>query len=161
MIRAAEARDAEAVAAIWNAVIRDTAITFNAVEKEPDDLVRHFIDKRTEGHAFLVVEERREVLGFASYGQFRAGAGYARSFEHTVILAPEARGRGLGRALLTAIEEHARAAGGHSLMAGVSAENEDGVAFHKALGFAEVARVPQVGWKFERWMDLVLLQKFL
>jgi L-amino acid N-acyltransferase YncA len=161
VIRPAEARDAEAVAAIWNPVIRDSAITFNAIEKDPDDLVRLFIEKRTLGHAFLVAEEAGALLGFASYGQFRAGVGYARSFEHTIILAPGARGRGLGRALIGAIEDHARAAGGHGLIAGVSGENEAGIAFHKAMGFAEVARVPEVGWKFERWMDLVLLQKFL
>jgi len=161
VIRPVEARDAEAVAAIWNPVIRDTAITFNAVEKVPDDLVRLFIQKRDSDHAFLVAEEAGKVVGFATYGQFRAGVGYARAMEHTIILAPEAWGRGLGRALIGALEEHARARDAHSLIGGVSSENAEGIAFHAALGFAEVARVPEVGWKFDRWMDLVLMQKFL
>ena len=81
--------------------------------------------------------------------------------EHTVILSARAQGRGVGRALMSAIEDHARASGVHVMMAGVSAENPDGVAFHKAVGYAQVARIPQVGRKFGRWMDLVLLQKLL
>ena len=161
MIRPAEPRDAAAVAAIWNPVIRDTAATFNAVEKSEDELIRLFIQKRDLGHAFLVAEQAGEILGFATYGQFRAGVGYARSLEHTIILGAGASGRGLGRALMAALEAQARASGAHSLMAGVSAENEPGLAFHRALGFTEVARVPEVGWKFDRWMDLVLLQKIL
>jgi phosphinothricin acetyltransferase len=161
MIRPAEPRDADAIVAIWNPLIRESAITFNSQEKTPDDLIRTMIHKRDLGHAFLVAEEERAVVGFGLFGQFRAGVGYARCFEHTIILAPEAHGRGVGRALMTALEEKAREMGGHSLMAGVSAENEAGVAFHKAVGFSEVARVPEVGWKFDRWIDLVLLQKFL
>lgn len=161
MIREAGARDAAEVAAIWNKVIRDTAITFNSVEKTEAELVRLFIEKADQGHAFFVAEEDGAVLGFATYGQFRGGAGYARSMEHTIILGEAARGKGLGRALLSAVEDHARDGGAHSLIAGVSGENEAGIAFHTAMGYREAARVPEVGWKFERWMDLVLLQKLL
>ncbi|WP_102225200.1 GNAT family N-acetyltransferase [Acidimangrovimonas sediminis] len=161
MIRPAVAGDAAAVAAFWNPVIRDTAVTFNPVEKTVEELVRTFAEKAAAGLAFLVAVEGEAVLGFASYGQFRAGAGYARSMEHTVILAPEARGRGVGRALMAAIEDHARAGGAHSMIAGVSAENPAGRAFHAAIGYREVAVVPEVGFKFGRWMDLVLMQKML
>jgi phosphinothricin acetyltransferase len=100
-------------------------------------------------------------VGFASYAQFRGGVGYRHTMEHTIILGPAARGRGLGRALMTAIEDHARAGGTHSLFAGVSAGNPEGRAFHAAMGFAETAVLPQVGYKFGRWLDLVLMQKFL
>jgi L-amino acid N-acyltransferase len=161
MIRPAAARDAAEVAKIWNAVIRDTAITFNSVEKTESELVRLFITKAEQGHGFFVVEEEGAILGFATYGQFRGGMGYARCMEHTIILGEAARGRGLGRALMEVVEDHARAGGAHSIFAGVSAENEPGVAFHSAMGYREVARLSEVGWKFDRWMDLVLLQKFL
>ena len=161
MIRAAGAWDAPEIAGIWNPVIRDTAITFNAVEKTGDELVRFILDRADAGHATFVAEEDGRVTGFATYGQFRGGVGYSRSMEHTVMLAEGARGRGLGRALMAAVEDHARAQGAHSMIAGVSGENEAGIAFHAALGYAEVARVPEVGWKLERWLDLVLMQKML
>ena len=96
--------------------------------------------------AFLIgAADDGRVLGFASYDQFRAGNGYVHAMEHTVILAPEAHGRGLGRALMTAIEEHARMRGGHSMVAGVSGENAAGIAFHRALGYAHVGLLPQSG----------------
>jgi phosphinothricin acetyltransferase len=81
--------------------------------------------------------------------------------EHTIQLAPGASGRGHGRALMRAVEDHARMGGAHSMFAGVSGENPEGRAFHARLGYAETAVLPAVGWKFGRWMDLVLMQKFL
>ena len=161
MIRAATQTDAPAIAAFWNPVIRDTATTFNPVEKTPDDLAAMIRDRQAAGHGFLVAERQGQVVGFASYAQFRGGVGYARTMEHTIILSPAAQGAGLGRALMAALEDHARTGGAHSLIAGVSAENPAGRAFHAAIGFAEIAILPQVGHKFGRYMDLVLMQKFL
>ncbi len=157
MIRPATAADAGAIAAIWNPVILDTAVTFESVPKTPAD-VAALIAARP---VFLVAEAAGGIAGFASCGQFRSGTGYARTMEHTIVLAPAARGRGLGRALMAGIEDRARARRAHSIFAGVSAENPDGIAFHAAVGYAEVARLRAVGWKFGRWMDLVLMQKFL
>ena len=161
ILRPAEARDAPAVAAILSPVIRETAATFTTLEKTPDGLAADFAVRAAEGKLFLLAEEAGELLGFATYFQFRNGPGYARTMEHSIILAPAARGRGVGRALMAALEDHARAAGVHSLWAGVSAENSAGIAFHRSVGFAEVARLPEVGHKFGRWMDLVLMQKIL
>ena len=76
-------------------------------------------------------------------------------------MAANARGRGVGRMLMQALEDHARASGMHSMIAGVSGENPGGVAFHDRLGYAQVAVLPQVGWKFGRWLDLILMQKLL
>jgi phosphinothricin acetyltransferase len=81
--------------------------------------------------------------------------------EHTIILAPAAIGRGLGRSLMAAIEAHARGQGVHSMFAGVSGENAAGIAFHAAIGYVPVAVLHQVGFKFGRWMDLHLMQKLL
>lgn len=161
MIRDARAEDAAAVAAIWNPVIRDTAFTFNAVEKTVAEVAQMIAARQGEGHAFLVAEEEGRVAGFASYAQFRGGVGYARTMEHTVILAPGAWGQGTGRALMATLEARARAAGVHAMIGGVSAENPAGRAFHARIGYAEVAVLPQVGHKFGRYMDLVLMQKIL
>jgi phosphinothricin acetyltransferase len=160
IIRPARPADAGAIIAFWNPLIRDTLVTFNPVEKTEAEVADSIRAKAAAGHGFVVAEDGGPI-GFASYGQFRAGAGYARAMEHTIILAPGARGRGAGRALMTAIEDHARAQGVHSLIAGVSGGNPEGRAFHAAIGYAEVAVVPQVGWKFGRFWDLVLMQKLL
>lgn len=158
IIRQAELRDIAPILAFWNPLVRETSVTFTTVEKTSEALSADFT---TRGPAFQVAEEADTVLGFASYGAFRSGPGYAHTAEHTVILAPSARGRGIGRALMTRLEGVARAAGIHVLVAGVSGENMGAIAFHRAIGFAEVARMPEVGLKFGRWMDLVLLQKSL
>ena len=159
MIRPAHPSDAAQICAIWNPEIRDTLVTFNSVERTPDDITSMIADK---GDGFVVFEGNDEnVLGFAFYGQFRGGVGYRHTGEHTIVLAPAARGQGAGRALMDAICDHARNAGFHSLFAGVSAGNPDGVAFHARLGFDTVARLPQVGRKFDRWIDLILMQKML
>lgn len=161
MIRPARREDAARIAEFWSPQIRDTMITFTTVEKSPEDLAAMIAEKQASGYAFLVAEEDGLVLGFASYGQFRTGPGYARACEHTIILAPEAKGRGLGRALLLAIEDHACAAGRHIMVAAVSGGNPAGRAFHAAMGYAEVGVLPEAGWKFDRYWDLILMQKIL
>lgn len=160
-LRAAVPEDAAEIAALWNPFIRDTAVTFNSVEKTPEGLAADISAKAANGQAFILAELDGALAGFATYGQFRGGVGYAHTMEHTVILHQRAHGQGVGRALMAAIEDHARQAGVHSMFAGVSAENPAGVAFHKAVGYVEMARLLQVGRKFGRWMDLVLLQKML
>lgn len=161
MIRPAGPQDAAAIAAIWNPVIRSSVATFNSAEKPVEEIAALIAARQSDGHGFFVAEDHVAVLGFAHYGQFRGGVGYRHTGEHTVILSPDAGGRGLGRALMARIEDHARDGGMHSLFAGVSAENTAGVAFHAALGYAQVARLAQVGRKFDRWFDLILMQKML
>lgn len=158
ILRPAEPRDAPQIAAIWNDVIDNTAATFTTERKTEVGLIA---DMTARGPAFLVACRGEAVLGFATFFQFRGGPGYAHTMEHSIQLAPEARGQGVGRALMTALEDVARGQAVHSLWAGVSGENPAGVAFHTALGYARIATLPQVGRKFGRWMDLVLLQKIL
>ena len=160
-IRDAAAGDAAGIAAIWNPVIRDSLITFNAAEKTGEEIAALIGDARNAGHAFLVAESGGRIIGFGLYTQFRKGVGYARTMEHTILLAPEARGQGLGRALLAALEDHARAGGAHTIFAGVSAANPEGRAFHVACGYEEIATLRDVGFKKGRWLDLHLMQKRL
>lgn len=155
--RPARPADAPAVAAIWNHYIRESAATFNSVEKTEAEVAAAMVGNP----CFLVADAGGRIAGFATYFQFRGGVGYRHTMEHTVQLAPGQSGRGLGRSLVAALEDHARAAAVHSLFAAVSGDNPDGVLFHRALGYAEVGRLPEVGRKFGRWMDLVLMQKRL
>jgi phosphinothricin acetyltransferase len=157
MIRTARPGDAEAIARIWNRVIRDTTVTFTTAEKSPAALAEAI----AAGAPFHVAEKAGAVGGFVTAGQFRAGPGYAHTWEHSIHVDAALQGQGLGRALMAAIEADLAAQGVHSLVAGVSGENPGGVAFHAALGYREIARLPEVGRKFGRWHDLVLLQKML
>lgn len=154
-LRPATPADAPGIGAIWNAIIRDTTITFNPVEK-PDAEIAGL----TQQNPFFVWDENR-ILGFATYFPFRSGLGYLHTVEHTILLHPDAQGRGVGRALMTRICDHARAAGKHSLIAVVTKENPGGLAFHESMGFVRRATLPEVGFKFDRWLDAVFMQKQL
>ncbi len=81
--------------------------------------------------------------------------------EHMIVLAPTPRGRGIGRTLLAAIEDHARTAGAPVMVAAISGENMAAIGFHRALGHVETGCMPELGRKFGRWLDLVLMQKRL
>lgn len=158
IVRPATTEDADVIAAIWNHEIRDGVSTFNSHEKSIQE-VAALIGARIG--AFLVGEINGLVVGFATFSEFRGGVGYAQSGEHTIYLKTVARGQGAGRKLLSALEQSAREAGLHVLVAGIGGENLAGIAFHKAMGFVETGRMPETGRKFGRWMDLVLMQKIL
>ncbi len=156
-VRRAVAADAAGVADIWNHYIRETTVTFNPVEKRLAEVEAAIAERP----AFFVAETDGGIGGFSCYDAFRPGPGNIRTKEHSILLAPQARGRGFGRLLLGAVEDHARAAGVRSLFGGVSAENAEGRAFHARMGYAQVAVLRDVGWKFDRYIDLVLMQKLL
>ena len=141
---------------LWNEVIAETTITFTSALKAQGD-----ITDLIARQPVFIARDGDALLGFATYSQFRGGDGYRLTQEHAIYLTTDARGRGLGRGLLQMVEDHARAEGSHSLIAGISAENDDGVAFHAAMGFAHVGRIPEVGHKFGRFLDLILMQKSL
>jgi L-amino acid N-acyltransferase len=160
-IRPATAQDAPAICALWNPIIRDTVVTFNPVAREPSEIVQMIATRQAGPGAFFVAEESGRLLGFATYTQFRAGLGYGRCMEHSINLAPEARGQGLGPRLMTMLEDHARAAGHHIMVAAITGSNDGSVRFHAGLGYVHVGTMPQVGWKFGQYHDLVLMQKIL
>lgn len=155
-IRPARSCDAGAICALWNHYIRNTTVTFSPTEKSEAEIGNLIV-----AGGVLVAVEGETVIGFARFFQFRGGAGYAHTAEHTILFAPGRGGFGRGRALLNAVTEAARAAGMHTIYAGVSGENPGAVAFHTACGFETLARLPDAGHKFGRWIDLVLMLKRL
>ncbi len=157
VIRPATPRDAPAIAAIWNRVIEQTTITFTPDPKSADDVAKLI----AADQPFLVTQTGDAVTGFAYCGAFRAGQGYRHTAELSVYLRDEAAGQGVGRALVDALCDLARADGKHVMMAGCSGENSAAIAFFEVLGFAKLAVLRQVGFKFDRWIDLVLMQKML
>ncbi|CUJ85940.1 N-acyltransferase YncA [Ruegeria denitrificans] len=157
-IRQARAADAAAIADIVNAIIKDTLVTFTTDERSNESIAK---DIEARGRGYLVAEQEKQVLGFATISPFRSGPGYAQCRELTIHLTPDAQGQGAGRALIAALESDARKDGVHVLVAGISSANPGAVAFHTALGFEQVGRMPEVGRKWGKWLDLVLMQKII
>ena len=157
MIRPAAPADAADLHAIWTPVIRETTSIFHTTERTPEEIAA----LTTGPDPFLVWDDGARTLGFARCFPFRAGNGYTRTVEHTILLAPQAQGRGIGRALIDALAEAAAAQGKHRMIGAISAENAAGLAFHAACGFREYGRLPEVGYKFGRWLDLVLMGRAL
>lgn len=156
ILRAATAADAQQVAALWNAMIRDTLATFTT-----DEMPLQTVLERIAARPFWVAADGPSVQGFVSYGPFRSGPGYAATVEHTVIVAPAAQGAGLGHSLMQQAENAAQSAGHHIMVAAISSANPAAETFHAARGFVRTGHMPQVGRKAGRWLDLILMQKTL
>ncbi|MFA9231268.1 MAG: N-acetyltransferase family protein [Microgenomates group bacterium] len=156
MIRRATPKDAQALADLWNPWIIGTATTFNATARTDTEIVDMIISRPC-----FLVNDLQGIHGFVTYSQFRGGIGYARTMEHTIVLAPSLHGTGAGRTLMAAMEEFATAQGVHQMIAGVTAENPRGLAFHTGLGYETIATIRDAGFKFGRYIDLILMQKIL
>ena len=160
-LRPAHPADLPALLGIYNDAVVHTTASWDLLPWTPVEHAEWYATKAEHRHPVIVAEESGEILGYAAYGPFRAKAGYAATMEHSVYVRPTSRGLGIGRSLLVAIIEAARANGVHALIGGLSAENDVSMALHRSLGFVEVGRLPEVGRKFDRWLDLVLLQLIL
>jgi len=121
-----------------------------------------FDDKERGGYPVIgAIDEQDRLLGFASYGAFRSRPAYKYTLEHSVYVEKDCRGRGVGKILLGAIVERARAQQYHNLIGGIDAENAVSIALHKKFGFEFCGRVRQAGFKFGRWLDLDFYQLIL
>lgn len=160
-LRSATPADLAAIAAIYNQSVVDSTASW---DYEPWTAAQHadwYAYKVERGFPLLVAVDADQVVGYASYGEFRHKIGYDRTRELSIYLAETARGKGVGTTLMRALIDHARADGVHVLVGGLSADNEASVRLHRKMGFVEVARMPQVGRKFDRWLDLVYMQLVL
>jgi phosphinothricin acetyltransferase len=160
-IRPATMADLPALMAIYNhAVVHTTAIWNDAVA-DLDNRRAWYEARRKVGYPVLVAEVDGIVAGYGSFGDFRAFEGYRFSVEHSVYVAEAMRRRGVASRLLEALVDEARRLGKHVMIAGVAADNNASIRLHLRHGFVETGRMPEVGIKFGRWLDLVFLQKTL
>lgn len=164
IVRDATAADLEAIRSIYNALIPTTTVAWSEQLQTAAERAAWFERQSMRGHPVLVAEADGEVVGFAAYSDFRGAGvwpGYRYTVEHTIHVREAGWGRGVGRALLDALVERARSAGIHVMVGAVDAENTASLRFHERLGFVEVGRMPEIGTKFGRWLDLVLVQRIL
>lgn len=164
IVRDATEADLPTILDLYNALVPSTTVAWTEEPDTLEDRQAWFAAQQEVGFPILVAEVDGEVVGFGSYGWFRMDGrwpGYDRTVEHSIHVAEPHWGTGVGRTLVEALVERARAAGLHVIVAAVDGDNAGSIAFHERLGFTQVARLPEVGHKFGRWLDLVLLQRIL
>ena len=160
-IRDAGVDDLPGLLAIYNEVIATSTAIYTEQPATLDDRVAWWNARVAQGYPVLVATDSTGVIGFASFGDFRAWPGYMFTVEHSVHIRADRRGGGVGTALMRVLLARAAALGKHVMIAGVDADNQPSLQFHERLGFSRVAHFSQVGYKFGRWLDLVFLQRLL
>lgn len=160
-VRAAKVDDAAAICEIYNHEVLTSIVTFDLVARSEEDQ-RAWIADRSGAHAVLVAEDDDgKVIGFAALSPYRERPGYSTTVEDSVYVHPDHRGEGVGRLLLAELIQTARAHGFHALMARVVAGHEASITLHASAGFEIVGHEREVGRKFGRWLDVVIMERLL
>jgi L-amino acid N-acyltransferase YncA len=159
--RLAERRDAEALRLIYNVEVLESTVTFDLVPRSLTEQMA-WIDEHSGGHPALVaVSDDDTVVGFASLSPYRPRPAYAPTVEDSVYVDRDRRGHGIGKLLLTDLVDLARDHGFHSVIGRIVGGHEASITLHEACGFAQVGVEHEVGRKFGRWLDVVLMQRML
>jgi len=164
MIRPATALDLPAIRELFNVLIPTTTVAFRDHLASEAEMRDWFAAQAEQAHPVLVADVDGQVVGYTTWASFRGGdrfPGYRQTAELTIHVRSDRHGAGVGRLLLHALIDEAARRDVHVLVAGIDADNHASIAFHAAMGFTEVARMPEVGRKFGRWLDLVLMQRII
>lgn len=161
VIRPADPADLPRITDIYNHEVLTGVATFDITPRGEREAEAWFAQFGTERPLLVHVSEDGTVTGFAYYLQYRPKEGYARTMESTIYIAPEFHRRGIGRALLRALIDRARAGGVRNLMAVLAGENLASEMLHRKCGYEFVGHYPEVGFKFDRWVDTRTWQKIL
>lgn len=161
LIRNYQECDAPAILEIINDSILNTSHNYDYEPKTLQEITKLFGEKILYGFPILIGEVNGEVGGYATFGKFRAKPGYNKTIEHSIYLNKNAQGKGLGSEMLQQLIQIATYNGFHVMIAGMDSENSGSYRFHERFGFREVARMPEVGFKFGKWQTLVFMQLIL
>jgi L-amino acid N-acyltransferase len=161
-VRNAEISDVPAMLKIYNNIIATSTAVYTSEPRSLEDRLEWFKDRVAKDFPVLVADHADTIAGFATYGEWRGSwAGYFYTVEHSIHVAAGLRGQGVGSQLMQVLIERAKKQGKHVMLGGVDAANEQSLKFHRSLGFEPVSHFKEVGRKFDRWLDLVFVQKFL
>ncbi len=160
-VRLAAPPDAEAIRAIYNAEVIGSTATFDLVPRGPADQISWLAQHSGPYPAVVAVDDSGTVLGFGSLSAYRDRPSYATTVENSVYVDAARRGAGVGRSLLDELIKLADQHGFHSMIARVGGANEASIALHLACGFRMVGIEREVGRKFNRWLDVSVLQLLL
>jgi L-amino acid N-acyltransferase len=159
-LRVARLDDAEAMRSIYNVEVETSTVTFDLVPRSLADQ-RAWLAARSGAHTALVADEGGAVVGFGSLSPYRDRPAYSTSVEDSVYIHREHQGRGVGRLLLTGLVDAAQASGFHAVFARIVGGHEASIGLHAALGFEIVGTEREVGRKFGRWLDVVIMERLL
>ena len=161
-IRPSREADVPAIATIYAHHVLHSTATFEIDPPSPADMAARRAEVLGRGLPWLVLEEAGQVLGYAYCNWFKPRPAYRFSAENSIYLAPGHQGRGLGRLLLAELARQAESAGVRKLIAVIGdSGNAGSIGVHRSLGFEPVGTIRSCGWKFERWLDIVLMEKVL
>jgi phosphinothricin acetyltransferase len=159
-LRPATLDDAEPIREIYNLEVTTSTVTFDLVPRTLRDQ-RAWLDRRSGAHAVVVAEEAGEVVGFGSLSPYKDRPAYSTTVEDSVYVHRDWRGKGVGGLLLTELVAVATAHGFHAVIARIVGGHEASIALHQSVGFEVVGTEREVGRKFNRWLDVVVLQRLL
>ena len=157
-IRNARENDVQPMLDIYNEIIANTTAVFQYDLHTLQMRKEWFKQKQQENLPVFVAEENNVIVGFSTFGQFRNWQAYKYSVENSVYVRADCRGKGIGKLLLQPLIDAAKQMQLHTIIAGIVADNEASIALHKQFGFVEVAHFKEVGYKFDKWLDLKFLQ---
>ncbi len=153
--------DIPAITAIYRHYVENTAITFDTEAPDEAAIAEKYAGLVKLGHPVIVAERQGKVLGYAYASFYRPRAAYRFTCEDSIYLDPTETGRGLGKALLTELLDQSKAHGFKQMLAVITADTANSVGLHEKFGFEHVGYYKSVGLKFDRWHDIVHLQKAL
>ncbi len=160
-VRLATEDDLAAINDIYNYYVLRSTCTYQLEPERPEDRTAWFRRHVRENLPVIVAQFDRQIVGWGSLSRFHARAGYAPTVEASVYIHHDHHRRGLGRLLLTELIERARVAGFHSVIGGASADQPASIALQESLGFRRAGQLVEVGYKFDRWLDVIYLQLML
>lgn len=160
-LRAAQESDAQAIAEIYNYEVENSTATFDLVPRSVE-AQREWISARSGAFsATVAVDSVAGVIGFAALSTYRDRAGYRTTVENSVYVHRDHQRRGVGKLLLAALLDSARDSGFHTVIARIDSQSAGSLALHGSLGFVEVGVEREIGRKFGRWLDSVIMQRML
>lgn len=160
-LRLATDSDMHAILEIYNDAILHTTAVYDYEPHTLEMRQQWFDAKKQQKFPVFVAEDNNEVVGFSSIGTFRAWAAYQFTVENAIYVRSDQQGKGIGKLLMQPLIDASRELGIHTIVAGIDAGNAVSLRMHQRFGFEEVAHFKQVGWKFDKWLDLKFMQLVL
>ncbi|MCU4758491.1 GNAT family N-acetyltransferase [Bacillus cereus] len=158
MIREAMETDVTYILDIYNDAILNTTAVYAYKPVTLKNRIDWYAQKKADGYPVFVYEQDNKVVGFATFGPFRAWPAYKYSVEHSIYVKKEYRKCGIGNSLMKELITIAKAREYMTLVAGIDADNEKSIALHEKYGFAHAGTIKKAGYKFNKWLDLAFYQ---